>query len=344
MLYRYLGNTGLRVSVLSYGTWLTAHDKEQEQAIVDCVKEAYDNGVNFFDTAEIYGKGVAEEILGKALKALPCKRSDYVLSTKFMLVGDGPNDRMLGVKHLTEGVKASLERMGEDYFDVIFCHRPDAYTPIEETCRAMHELVQEKKAFYWATSEWSAARIARAIEICNKHGWNPPIADQCQYSGLVRDKFEKEYREIFEWYGYGTTIWSPLAGGLLSGKYNDGVAPDGSRYKDNKFAVDNIWPNYFGDEEKAEKTKKILQALGKVAEEYETTQPILALAWCIVNKDVSTCIFGASKTDQVKENMKALDLAARWTQELEDKVNGALTNNPEIDMNFRDWCPLPQRR
>ena len=201
MLYRYLGNTGLRVSVLSYGTWLTAHDKDQEQAIIDCVKEAYNHGVNFFDTAEIYGFGNAEEILGKALKALPCKRSDYVLSTKFMLVGDGPNDRMLGVKHLYEGVKASLERMGEEYFDVIFCHRPDSYTPIEETCRAMHELVQEKKAFYWATSEWSAARITRALEICKKNGWNPPIAYQCQYSGLVRERFLKEYRELYECYG-----------------------------------------------------------------------------------------------------------------------------------------------
>lgn len=258
MLYRYLGNSGLRVSVLSYGTWLTAHDDEQEQAIIDCVKEAWENGVNFFDTAEIYGMGVAEKILGKALKALPCKRSDYVLSTKYMKVGNGPNDGMLGAKHLYEGVLASLERMGEEYFDVIFCHRPDTNTPLVETCRTMHQLITEKKALYWATSEWSAARIARAIEICKKFGWNEPIADQCQYSGLWRDRFEKEYREVFEWYGYGTTIWSPLAGGLLSGKYNEGVAPEGSRYKDNKFAADNIWPRFFGTEEKAEDTKKKL--------------------------------------------------------------------------------------
>lgn len=344
MLYRYLGNSGLRVSALSYGTWLTAHDQESEKAIIDCVKAAWDNGVNFFDTAEIYGTGVAETILGKALKALPAKRKDYVVSTKFIKCGDGQNDKMLGAKHLYEGVEASLERMGCGYFDVIFCHRPDVGTPLEETCRAMNQLINDRKAFYWATSEWSAARVTRAVEICRKHGWAEPIAEQCQYHALHRDRFENEYREIYEWYGYGTTIWSPLAGGILAGKYNDGSAPVGSRYNDNDFAKNMIWPTYFGTEEKKALTTKKLQGLAEIAKELGCTQAQLALAWCIVSKDVSTCIFGATKVDQVTENMKALEVAAKWTQELEDRINTLLDNQPDFAMDFRTWTKLEPRR
>jgi len=267
MLYRYLGNSGLRVSVMSYGTWLTAHEKDSEEAIIKCVQKSYEHGVNFFDTAEIYGDGVAETILGKALKALPCERKDYVLSTKFIKCGNGVNDKMLGAKHISEGVNASLERMGVEYFDVIFCHRPDLATPLEETCRAMNKVINDGKAFYWATSEWTAARITKAVEICRKFGWHEPIAEQCQYHMLHRERFEKEYRDVYDFYGYGTTIWSPLAGGLLTGKYNEGVAPEGSRYKENAFVRDLVWVRYFGDEEKSAATSKKLKALKAIADD-----------------------------------------------------------------------------
>ena len=177
MSYRYLGNSGLRVSVLSYGTWLTAHNPDSEAAIIDCIKASYAAGINFFDTAEIYGSGVAEEILGKGIKALGCERKDVVISTKFIKCGQGPNDKMLGRKHLFDGVRASLKRMDLEYFDVIFCHRPDFATPLEETCRAMSDIIDDGKALYWATSEWSSSRITRAIEICKRLNLHEPIAD-----------------------------------------------------------------------------------------------------------------------------------------------------------------------
>ena len=295
MAYRYLGNSGLRVSVLSYGTWLTAHDPDSERAIIDCVKASYAAGVNFFDTAEIYGAGVAETILGKAIKELPCERKDIVVSSKYMKCGDGPNDRMCGKKHIYEGVRASLKRMDLDYFDVVFSHRPDDYTPLEETCRAFDAIIRDGLAFYWATSEWSSARITRAIEICKRLNLHEPIADQCQYHALHRERPEEGYRPVYEDYGYGTTIWSPLAGGVLTGKYNEGVAPEGSRYNDNSFAKNAIWPSYFGTDELKEKNTKILKGLKEIADEVGCTQAQLAIAWVIVNKDISTCIFGATK-------------------------------------------------
>jgi len=272
MIYRWLGNSGLRVSVLSYGTWLTAHDAAQEEAVVACIKAAWENGINFFDTAEIYGTGISETLLAKGLKALPCKRKDYVIASKYIRCGDGENDKMLGAKHLFEGVNATLERMGIDYLDVIFAHRPDFDTPLEETCRAFDQIIRDRKALYWATSEWSAARVTRAIEICERLNLHKPIADQCQYHALHRDNMEKFLRPVFEDYRYGTTIWSPLAGGILSGKYNEGVTPDGSRYKDNKFAADNIWPRYFGTEEKKDKTVKVLKGLAEISTELGVSQ------------------------------------------------------------------------
>jgi len=194
MVYRYLGNSGLRVSVLSYGNWLTAHDPKSEEDIIKCIKKAYELGVNFFDTAEIYGAGVAETIMGKAFKELNVERENLVVSTKLVKCGDGINDHMLSRKHLTEGMQNSLKRLQLDYVDVIFCHRPDSDTPMEETCKAMDWIVEEGYAFYWATSEWSPEQITQAMEICKRLKLNKPIADQCQYSALVRDNFEKNLR------------------------------------------------------------------------------------------------------------------------------------------------------
>jgi len=343
MTYRYLGNTGLKVSVLSYGNWLTAHNPESEKAIIECVKKAYELGVNFFDTAEIYGAGVAETIMGKALKELGVEREDIVVTTKLFKCGNGINDNFLSRKHLVEGMKNSLERLQLEYVDVVFCHRPDTQTPMEETCRAMDWLVEEGHAFYWATSEWSPSQISRAMEICERLRLNKPIADQCQYSAIVRDNFEKNLRLCYEQYKYGTTIWSPLAGGILSGKYNSGEAPEGSRYHDDEYAKENLWKHYFNDKTK-EKTVKILQGLEEIAKEQGCSQAQLALAWTIVNADVSTCIFGATKVEQVEDNVKALQVAQNWTSELEEKIEKLLDNEPEPVMDFNVWKPMKPRR
>lgn len=343
MVYRYLGNSGLKVSVLSYGNWLTAHDPKSEESIIKCIKRAYELGINFFDTAEIYGAGVAETIMGKAFKELNVEREELVVSTKLVSCGNGVNDSMLSRKHLTEGIQNSLKRLQLDYVDVIFCHRPDTDTPIEETVKAMDWIVEEGYAFYWATSEWTPEQITQAMEICKRLKINKPIADQCQYSALVRDNFEKNLRLPYEDYGYGTTIWSPLAGGLLSGKYNSGEAPEGSRYKDNDFAKSAIWPRYFG-EGKKEGTVKILKALEEIAAELGCSQAQLALAWTIVNKDTSTCIFGATNEQQVEDNVKALEVAQKWTPELEERIEAALGNQPEPAMDFNIWAPKQPRR
>lgn len=343
MIYRYLGNSGLKVSVLSYGNWLTAHDPKSEEAIVKCIKRAYELGINFFDTAEIYGAGVAETIMGKAFKELNVEREELVVSTKLVKCGEGVNDSMLSRKHLTEGIQNSLKRLQLDYVDVIFCHRPDSDTPIEETVKAMDWIVEEGYAFYWATSEWTPEQITQAIEVCKRLKLNKPIADQCQYSALVRENFEKNLRLPYEDYGYGTTIWSPLAGGLLSGKYNSGEAPEGSRYKDSEFARNLIWPKYFG-EGKKEGTVKLLKALEEIAAELGCSQAQLALAWTIVNRDTSTCIFGATNEAQVEDNVKALEVAQKWTPELEERIEAALGNQPEPAMDFNIWGPKQPRR
>jgi aryl-alcohol dehydrogenase-like predicted oxidoreductase len=224
------------------------------------------NGINFFDTAEIYGAGNAEIIMGKAFKELNCRREELVITTKFISCGSGVNDKGLGMKHLSEGINNSLKRLQLDYVDVAFAHRPDIDIPIGEVCRGFNAMIEDGKTFYWATSEWPPELIVEAIMYCEKHNLHKPIADQCQYNALVRTRFEKEYEFVFERFGYGTTIWSPLASGILSGKYNEGVAPEDSRIGTTKFAADNIWPKYFGETTK-DKTIKTLKALAEIAKE-----------------------------------------------------------------------------
>jgi voltage-dependent potassium channel beta subunit len=343
MVYRYLGNTGLKVSLLSFGTWLTAHSAAEEATMIECVKKCWEHGINFFDTAEIYGMGVAETILGKALKELQVSREQLVISTKLIKGSNDVNGLGLGRKHLIEGLRSSLKRLQLDYVDVVFCHRPDYEVPLRETLMGMHTLVESGLAFYWATSEWPADMITEAHVLCEVNGWHPPIAEQCQYNTLVRDRFEKEYARLFQVRKYGTTIWSPLAGGILSGKYNDGEAPAGSRYKENEFARSNIWPRYFSDKSKAD-TVKMLKGLEQIAKDLGCSQAQLALAWTLVNGDVSTCIFGASNTNQIDDNMKSLEVAKKWTRELEDKIEALLGNRPTPEMNYRPWALMTPRR
>ena len=280
------------------------------------MKICFEAGVNFFDTAEIYGMGQAETIMGNAFKELNFKREEIVVSTKIFKVGPGVNDTFLSRKHIVEAIHNSLKRLQLDYVDVVFCHRPDYETPLEETCRAMNWIIENNKAFYWGTSEWPADRISKAIEICERLNLHKPIVEQCQYNMLVRDRFENEYRRIFSESKYGTTIWSPQAGGILTGKYNEGVIPEGSRFENHKKLLDPTWQKYFG-EGKREGTLKKLKGLGDIAKEAGFTQGQLALAWAIANGDVSTCILGFSNVSQVEENLKALELYYKWTPELE---------------------------
>lgn len=271
MEYRYLGNTGMKVSVLSFGNWLNSNNKEDYEITRDAMKLCKEAGVNLFDTAELYGNGTAETLMGRAIKELEFKREEIVVTTKIWRVGNGVNDCFLSRKHIIEAIHAQLKRLQLDYVDVIFCHRPDFETPLEETCRAMNWIIENNKAFYWGTSEWPVDRIAKAIDLCDKLGLHKPIVEQPQYNMLWRNRFEHEYRRLFSENGYGTTVWSPLAGGILSGKYNDGLIPDGSRYDNHKFLIDFIWVKHMGPENK-EKTLKMLNELGALAKELGFTQ------------------------------------------------------------------------
>jgi aryl-alcohol dehydrogenase-like predicted oxidoreductase len=280
--------------------------------------------------------------MGQAFKELGYKREDLVVSTKVFKVGNGVNDTFLSRKHIMEGIKNSLKRLQLDYVDVYFCHRPDYDTPLEETCRAMSDVIEQGKAFYWGTSMWPADRISKAIEICDRLNLHKPIVEQPEYNMLARDNFEKNYRRIFAEYKYGTTIWSPLAGGILTGKYNDGNIPEGSRYATNQ-NLDWIWQKYMGEKAR-ESTLKKLNALGDLAKELGFTQAQLALAWAIANQDVSTCILGFTRLEQVDENLKALELYKKWDADLEKKIRAILDNEPENDMDWRTWQPQKMRR
>lgn len=342
MIYRNLGNSGIKVSVLSFGNWVTGHDEKAEQEQIDIIKKAFENGINFFDTAESYGFGMGEKIMGKAIKQLNVKRSEIVISTKlFMSVSTSTkpvNANGLSRKHIIEGMSQSLKNLDLDYVDIVFCHRPDYETPLEEVCKAMSILVDQGKAFYWATSEWPASYIAAAIEICKSQNLNLPIADQCEYNLMNRQKMENEYVPVFQRYNYGTTIWSPLASGFLSGKYNDGIQPDDSRLSNPMY--ERIWKKYAGMSNIFDKLKQ----LNELAKELGVTQPQLALAWTIANQDVSTCILGASKMSQLEDNLKALDLLSKWNKDIDDRINKIFDNQPDPIMNFRHWTPYPSRR
>eukprot|EP00347_Sterkiella_histriomuscorum_P022012 403331992 len=342
MEYRYLGNSGLKVSVLSFGNWLNSNNKEDYEITRDAIKKCFEAGVNFYDTAEIYGDGSAEDQMGRAFKELGYNREHLVVSTKLFKCGKGVNDTFLSRKHIVEGINNSLTRLQMDYVDVLFCHRPDFETPLEETCRAMSWVIDQGKAFYWGTSEWPADRISKAVEICERLNLHKPIVEQPQYSMFVRDNFEKNYRRLFAEYKYGTTIWSPLAGGILAGKYNDGNIPAGSRY-DNHKHLDVIWQKIMGDKAREASLKK-LNKLADLAKEVGYTQAQLALAWAIANKDVSTCILGFTRLSQVDENLKALELYKKWNADLEKKCRDILENDPEAEMDWRKWQPLAQRR
>jgi voltage-dependent potassium channel beta subunit len=330
MQYRHLGTSGLQVSALSFGAWVTFGQQYGEDMAYDCMKAAYDAGVNFFDNAEAYAQGQAEVVMGNVIKRAGWKRSDLVVSTKIFWGGDGPNDTGLSRKHLLEGTNAALARLQMDYVDLLFCHRPDIYTPIEETVRAMSYLVNSGKTFYWGTSEWSAADIMEAYQIARREHLVPPTMEQPQYNMLHRERFEKEYAKLYKEIGLGTTIWSPLASGVLTGKYNEGI-PEGTRVTLEGYE----WLRKNLESPKGQANVAKARQLAPVAEELGCTQSQLALAWCLMNPNVSTVITGASRAEQVVENMAALDVVDKLTPEVMERVEGILDNKPAPPSDFR---------
>lgn len=332
MKYRFLGKSGLKISALSFGSWVTFGEQIDEKIAYESMKEAYDAGVNFFDNAELYADGQSEVMMGNIIKKAGWKRSDLVLSTKIFWGGDGPNDQGLSFKHIKEGTEAALKRMQTDYVDLLFCHRPDKFTPIEETVWAMNQMITEGKALYWGTSEWTAEQIREAYDFARREHLRPPLMDQPQYNMFRRDKVEQEFARLYDDIGLGTTIWSPLASGLLTGKYNDGV-PEGSRLSMEKY--DWLRENLLETERGKEKLRKV-QKLSKIADAVGVPMPQFALAWCLKNPNVSTVITGASKPEQVIQNMKAIDVVDKLTPQVMEQIEEVLDNKPKSEPDYRN--------
>jgi voltage-dependent potassium channel beta subunit len=330
MEYRHLGKSGLEISALSLGAWVTIGGQIGEDISYECMKVAYDAGVNFFDNAESYAHGNAEIVMGNVIKKAGWKRSDLVISTKLFWGGRKPNQTGLTRKHIIEGAKASLSRLQMDYVDLIFCHRPDIYTPIEETVRALNFLIDQGMAFYWGTSEWSATQIMEAYSIARQYDLIPPSMEQPQYNMFTREKVEKEYNRLYKEIGLGTTIWSPLASGLLTGKYNNGI-PQGTRVTLEGYE----WLREGFEDEKAKQKIVKVQRLVPIAENLGMTIAQMALAWCLKNPNVSTVITGASKPQQVSENMKALDFTAKLTPDIMEQIESVLGNKPSPVSDYR---------
>jgi len=331
MQYRSLGKSGLKVSALSFGAWVTFGEQVDESIAYSLMKTAYDAGINFFDNAEGYAAGRAEEVMGRVIKKAGWKRSDLVLSTKIFWGGKGPNDVGLSRKHIIEGTNATLKRLQTDYVDLLFCHRPDLHTPIEETVWAMNLLIQQGKALYWGTSEWSAEQIWQAYHIARREHLIPPQMEQSQYNMFVRDKIEKEYKILYEEIGLGTTIFSPLASGFLSGKYNDGM-PKNTRATLTGYEWLLARLDTAEGKERITKTR----ALTKIADEISVHMAQMALAWCLLNPDVATVITGASSVDQLEQNIKSLEVLPKLTPEIITEIEKILQNKPEAPADLRD--------
>ena len=318
MGYRRLGASGLKVSELSFGSWVTYGNQLGIELATECMAAAYDAGVNFFDNAEVYAKGQSETIMGEVLRRAGWRRSSYLVSTKFYWgLDDGPNEKnTLNRKYLSQAIDGSLERLGLDYVDLVFCHRADPDTPIEETVRAMHDMIASGKALYWGTSEWSAAEIVTAWQIAEKHHLHKPVMEQPQYNLLHRDRVEKEYARLYRDLGLGTTTWSPLSSGLLTGKYDRGIPP-GTRatLKGYEWLAERLT-----DQNKVATVRR----LAPIAADLGCTLAQMSLAWCLKNPNVSTVITGASRPAQVVENMVALDVVGKLTPDVMARIDAAL--------------------
>ncbi len=315
MIYRRLGRSGLKVSLLSFGSWVTFGSQLNDDLAVRCLEAARERGVNFFDNAESYAGGESEAVMGRALKTLGWHRYEYVVSTKFFWgIHDSVNMRnTLNRKYLMQAVEGSLERFGLDFLDLIFCHRADPETPIDETVRAMSDIVSSGKALYWGTSEWAANEIVAAIEIAERHNLHKPVMEQPQYNLLERNRVEHEYARVIADYGIGLTTWSPLASGMLTGKYLDGI-PEGSRGA--LPGMEWLRPAF-----QNEHSREMVQALTPIAEQLGCRLAQLAIAWCAANPNVSTVITGASSVEQVHENLGSLEVLERLDDDVLRRID-----------------------
>ncbi len=326
MLYRRLGKSGLKVSALSFGSWVTFGEQVGNSVAESCLRTAYDAGVNFFDNAEVYAGGQSEEVMGGILSKFGWARDTYLVSSKVFWGGDTPTQIGLSRKHVIEACHAALKRLRVDYLDLYYCHRPDPETPIEETVRAMDTLIQQGKVLYWGTSEWSAQEIMEAYSVARQHHLTPPTMEQPRYNMLYKERVENEYARLYESIGLGATTFSPLAAGILTGKYNDGI-PEGSRLSIKR--LDFLRERW--DRLKENGLVPVLEILESVANKIGADLPQLAIAWCLKNPNVSSVILGASKLEQLESNLASLQFLDSLDEELMDEINVALSPLKELD-------------
>ncbi|NKL37586.1 aldo/keto reductase [Rhizobium leguminosarum bv. viciae] len=329
MEYRRLGKSGLKVSEFSFGSWVTFGKQVNRGDAVDLMKLAYDNGVNFFDNAEGYESGKSEIVMGEALSRLGWSRDSFVVSSKVFWGGERPTQRGLSRKHVTDACHAALKRLQVDYLDLYFCHRPDIDTPIEETVRAMHDLVAQGKVLYWGTSEWSAQQLTEAYAVARDLRITPPTMEQPQYNIFERQKVESDYLPLYDLIGLGTTIWSPLASGVLTGKYNDGVPADSRMNLPGYEWLKEKWSSDAGRAQ-----LKQVGELAKLADEIGISITHLALLWCLANRNVSTVILGASRASQLQDNLAALSHREKMTADVLDRIDTIVGNKPEGPRRF----------
>ena len=322
MEYRSLGRSGLKVSELSFGSWVTFGNQIGDSTAEDCMKLAYDNGINFFDNAEVYAYGKSEEVMGNILKKMEWSRDTFIVTSKVFWGGKRPTQVGLSRKHVVEACHAALRRLQVDYLDLYYCHRPDKSTPIEETVWTMHNLILQGKILYWGTSEWSAQEIQEAITVARQYNLIPPMVEQPQYNMLTREKFEVEFNQLYKNHGMGTTIWSPLMSGILTGKYNDGFPAE------TRLSLDDL--EWLKDKSYTEEVLGKVRRLTALAQELGTTMPLMAIAWCLKNPNVSTVITGASKVVQLEENLKAPAVVELLTDDVMNKIEEILDNKPKF--------------
>jgi voltage-dependent potassium channel beta subunit len=329
MKYRRLGKSGLQVSEFSYGSWVTFAKQVDVAPAKAMLSAAYDAGVNFFDNAEGYEQGNSELVMGQAIDELGWTRDSYIVSSKVFWGGAKPTQRGLSAKHVTDACHAALKRLRVDYLDLYFCHRPDIDTPIEETVRAMDHLVRQGKVIYWGTSEWSGQQITEAHAVARANGLTPPTMEQPQYNLFERDKVERDYLPVYDTFGLGTTIWSPLASGLLTGKYNNGM-PNDSRA--NLPGYEWLRDIMMGEEGRARVEK--IKELAKIADGAGMPIHHMALLWCLANPHVSTVILGASKIEQLHDNLSALKSRDKMTADVMAAIEAVMGNIPAAPQRF----------
>ncbi len=325
MEYRRLGKSGLQVSALSLGSWVTFGNQISDATAEDLMRMAYEAGVNFFDNAEVYAEGRSEEVMGRILQKAGWGRDTFVVSSKVYWGGEKPNQKGLSRKHVMEACHAALRRLRVDYLDLYYCHRPDRHTPMEETVWAMNDLIRQGKILYWGTSEWEAATIMEAHAVARENHLIPPTMEQPQYHMFHRERMEKEYRHLLTKQGMGTTIWSPLASGLLTGKYNNGLP------EDTRATLPELgWLKDMLTGPLAVSRIEAVRSLQALADELSLSLPRLAIAWCLKNPAVSSVILGASKTSQLEENLKAVEDVALLSVEVMERIETILGNKPAM--------------